>query len=445
MKAVHSLKLIVKFGIFFGLLVQLGLGVNYAWEASDEPVILDYYQTEVADDIMIAPHQAVETQNNTVLITEWIMGVVQERDIETGDLIDVWGEELLAGPIGLAINSVGNIYVADYDDNKILKFSSNHELLQTWNSGFNRPWGVAVSEYADPDTGDDIYRVYVVSRDNNEIRIIERQENGDEILLSSVLNGVDFGVGAFNRPRGIAVTDSGEIYVGDTGNDRVVKIESDLSSASEFLSSADLGSGGDPRGVSVTPDGDILVAHGVTNRVVCEYSVDGSENFCLGDFGDSYGRFKTPNHGIELGTGDILTLDSFGSIISKFAMNGEGNYVFSDSWYGSPESLGRIMRMYLKDELLYIADSERNSIQLLNIATGEWSSLFGPDILSSYGISVDEDGGIYLSAQSDSIQKVNSAKERELLIGDGTSGSGDYQFSWPFDIDVGSDNKIWVL
>jgi sugar lactone lactonase YvrE len=71
-------------------------------------------------------------------------------------------------PTGVAVDSSDNVYVADYNNTAIRKLTPPTSLNGQWtvesiatNAGFNYPWGVAV---------DSAGNVYVADTDNNEIR-----------------------------------------------------------------------------------------------------------------------------------------------------------------------------------------------------------------------------------------------------------------------------------
>ena len=79
----------------------------------------------------------------------------------------------LSGPAGLALDALGNIYVADYQNNRIQKFSATGRWLSAWGPRvgsapglFDRPVDVAI----DPSGS-----IYVVDLGNNRIQVFAYQ------------------------------------------------------------------------------------------------------------------------------------------------------------------------------------------------------------------------------------------------------------------------------
>ncbi len=133
-------------------------------------------------------------------------------------------------PIGIAVDAAGNLYVADELNNLIRKitpagvvttFAGSGATGETDGAGiaaaFNRPIGIAV----DPNGN-----VYVADYGGNKIRKITP---GGIVttLAGSGANGTADGTGAqasFFEPEGIAIDKSGSLYIADTGNDLIRKI-----------------------------------------------------------------------------------------------------------------------------------------------------------------------------------------------------------------------------
>ena len=133
-------------------------------------------------------------------------------------------------PEGLAIDTSGNLYIGDSGNNKIRKITSARVVTTLAGTGnaahvdsigtlasFNFPCGVVV---------DISGNVYVADFDNNKIRKITPVGVVSTLAGSGHAGHVD-GIGiaaSFFEPYGVAVDVSGNLYVGDYGNNKIRKI-----------------------------------------------------------------------------------------------------------------------------------------------------------------------------------------------------------------------------
>jgi tripartite motif-containing protein 71 len=94
-----------------------------------------------------------------------------------GTFITSWGGSgsgngLFRGPGGIAVDSAGNVYVSDYDNNRVQKFDNTGKFIAAWglsapafgsgNAQFFGPVGVAL---------DSSGNVYVTDTVNNRIQV----------------------------------------------------------------------------------------------------------------------------------------------------------------------------------------------------------------------------------------------------------------------------------
>jgi streptogramin lyase len=140
------------------------------------------------------------------------MDITQTYKAQWGS--DGSGDGQLSGPRGIAVDGSGNVYVADWGNNRIQKFNASGAYLTQWGGSgtgdgqFDRPYGVAV---------DSSGNVYATDIYNNRIQKFSSsgtyltQWNSD---------------GQLNGPRGIAVDASGNVYVADLNNNRIQKFNS---------------------------------------------------------------------------------------------------------------------------------------------------------------------------------------------------------------------------
>jgi serine/threonine-protein kinase len=136
-----------------------------------------------------------------------------------------------SSPQGLAIDSKGNIYVADAGNNRIRMISPAGAVSTVAGDGnanfkdaatalsaeFNLPSGIAVDTKGN---------LYVADQTNNRIRMISSSGVVTTLAGDGMANFKDGpGLSAeFNGPSGIAIDQQGNLYVADQYNNRIRKI-----------------------------------------------------------------------------------------------------------------------------------------------------------------------------------------------------------------------------
>ena len=121
------------------------------------------------------------------------------------------GNGQLMNPSGIALDSEGNIYVADTGNARIAKFSQDGTF------SFFGEFGTGAGQFKSPqriliDKND---RIYVSDFENNRINVY----NSDFTYSGT------FGEVYLNEPMGIAIASDSSIYVADSGNHRVCKFD----------------------------------------------------------------------------------------------------------------------------------------------------------------------------------------------------------------------------
>ena len=183
-------------------------------------------------------------------------------------------------PSAVAVDALGNVYVADYDNHRIRKVTPAGVVTTLAGSGtagfvddnigsdaqFNNPSAVAVDASGN---------VYVADANNNRIRKVT-PAGGVTTLAGGTLGFAD-GTGTdakFYNPMGLAIDASGNLYVADNGTDRIRKVTSagvvttlvggtrgyvdGTGTAAQFYS---------PRGMAVDSLGNIYVVDASNDRV----------------------------------------------------------------------------------------------------------------------------------------------------------------------------------
>ncbi len=172
-----------------------------------------------------------------VYVADWDNNRIQKFD-SGGNFIYQWGqygdsEGDLSEPYGVAVDASGNVYVADSDNNRIQKFDSG--------GGFQRMWGWGV------DDGSDEFQVCTVS------------------CQAGIAGSGD---GQFDLPAGVAASSDGHVYVADLVNNRIQKF--DLNERFLVKWGSERAADGlldIPIGVAADAFGNVYVADAYNNRI----------------------------------------------------------------------------------------------------------------------------------------------------------------------------------
>ena len=138
-------------------------------------------------------------------------------------------------PRGIAVDSSGYVYVADTGNNKIRKISplgSVSTIAST--TTFNGPYGITV---------DNNKNTYVTDSGNHRIRKISSSGVVTTIAGTGIAGSTDGSTTSaqFNFPTGIALDSVGNIYIADSNNHKIRKINISLGTVSTLAGSGSPG------------------------------------------------------------------------------------------------------------------------------------------------------------------------------------------------------------
>ena len=211
-----------------------------------------YSQGTVASDLNEPRGVAVDGVGNVYIADSGNNRVLEEtfaNGVYVQSLIDDNG---LSTPTGVAVDGAGNVYICDYGNNRVLMdtLALGGYIRTTVASDLNKPYGVAVNG-----TGD----VYIADTLSNKVL--------KAVLSGGVWQTEPFGSG-FTHPYGVAVDGNGNLYVADSGNDRVVRV---TLLAGDFIQNVVIASAlNNPLGVAVDGNGNVYVADTDNNRTLNE-------------------------------------------------------------------------------------------------------------------------------------------------------------------------------
>jgi len=201
-------------------------------------------------------------------------------------------KQVLNQPQGIAVDQNGNFFIANTGGSNALKFDPQGNLLATWNgkSGVSayalvNPVGIAVVASGN---------VYVSDRPNHRVVILDASGAATRVLGKTDIHGVPqagTGAGQFNAPAGVAVS-STTLLVADTNNSRLQLF--DLNG--NFLRAIVLSQGrGDatplPYAVAFSSSG-ALITTDINNQRILGYSATGSLLFTYGNNSGILGLFN---------------------------------------------------------------------------------------------------------------------------------------------------------
>jgi uncharacterized protein (TIGR03437 family) len=143
----------------------------------------------------------------------------------------------LNGPQGLAVDSAGNLYIADTQNHRVRKVAANGTISTvagTGTAGFGGDGGAATSAQLNAPFGvavDAAGNLYIAEFGDNRVRKVSTNGNIGTIAGSGVSgfsgDGGQATSAQLNGPRGVAVGPEGNVYIADSGNNRVRRVTPD--------------------------------------------------------------------------------------------------------------------------------------------------------------------------------------------------------------------------
>ncbi len=214
----------------------------------------------------------------------------------------------------------GSVYIADTGNARVVRIWGDGTYLSEL-AGPAAIGGAQVSAVSSAAVAAGSSQLYVADSGHNRVLVY-----GPEGALRARLgaNGGDgssgHGPGEFNHPRAVALDAAGNVYVADTGNNRIVKLSPEGAQLAEWGSHG-TGDGRlrSPNGVAVDAAGRVYVLDSENNRVQV---FDGAGHLLVkwGLRGAALGDFSQPS-AIALGcAGDVYVADTNNNRVERFVL-----------------------------------------------------------------------------------------------------------------------------
>jgi len=258
-------------------------------------------------EVMLRPY-GVFAASNRVYVTDPGLSIIHIFDLDEKKYfsVDKAKDEDLVSPIGIAVDSNGDIYISDSVLKRIITFNREGKYIKETASPemFIRPAGIALDED----------RIYIVDTHAHKVFVLSKKDG--KSLFEFGRNGT--GDCEFNYPTNIFIGKDGSLYITDSLNFRIQIFDKNGNFISSFGKHGDsLGDFSKPKGVAVDSEGHIYVADAHFDNVQI-FNKDGRLLLTFGNTGRRNGEFTLPA-GIFIDKNDrIYVTDSYNNRIQIF-------------------------------------------------------------------------------------------------------------------------------
>ena len=474
-------------------------------------------QAEFADPFAVTVDGA-----GNVYISDLRAYCIRKVDAATGTISTIagngrWGyggdggpaiEAQLSEPRGVAVDAMGNVYVADYWNHRVRKVDAVtwtiSTIVGTGGWGYSGDGGLATQaelRYPSAVTVDGAGNLYIADEGNHRVRKVEASTG----TISTIAGSGEWGYSGdggpaieaeLRYPSAVTVDGIDSFYVADSGNHRIRKVDAFTGTISTIAGTGEWGYGGDggpaieaklgyPQAVAVDHVGNLYISDFHNNRIRKVDAATGTINTIAGTGEWGYSGDGGPATQAQLGYPEGVAVDGGGNLyisdsrnsrirkvsaftgtISTIAGTGEWGYS-GDGGPAIEAKLGYPEGVTVDGAgNLYIADGRR--VRKVDAATGTISTIAGTgewgysgdggsatqaQLRYPSGVTVDGAGNLYIADGSNyRIRKVDVCTGTiNTIAGTGEQGySGDGSFAtaaklgYATDIAVGSNGNVYI-
>ena len=455
-----------------------------------------------------------------VFIADTYNSCVREVNAATGIITTVagngiWGDggddvQATAAELGLpcavAVDASGDLFIADSENDEVFEVGGATGLInivagngvvgcsgdggQATNAELNDPCGVAV------DAGGNLF---LADSGNNRIREVNASTHVITTVAGKGAAGCSGDGGqatnaALNDPCGVAVDASGDLFIADSGNNRIREVNATTHVITTVAGNGGRGYSGDggpatvarlsfPAAVAVDVSGDLFISDGnnvirevnASTHVITTVAGNGSWGY-RGDGGPATSAELDAPGGIALDAdGDLFIADTNNNCVREVTASTQVIATFAATRPGDNDPATAVGGLNGPDGVaadasgdLFIADTGNNCIREVNAATGLVTTVAGSgfpghsgdggpataaELHYPGGIAVDASGDLFIAdTYNNCVREVNaSTGDITTIAGNGVAGySGDggqatnAELDRPCSLAVDSDGNLYI-
>jgi uncharacterized protein (TIGR03437 family) len=345
-----------------------------------------------------------ETSNVVARISrDGMLAVVAGNGIRSGGFSGDGGMATAArlnSPQRVAVDAAGNLYVADTANHRIRKVSLDGTISTvagTGEAGFSGDKGPATSAQLNWPYGLTVSSsglLYIADTSNNRVRRVDASGAIDTIAGggSALSDGGPAASGSLYQPYDVAVDSSGNLYIADLGNSRVRKVNSQGTIST-------LASGiGHARGLAVDAIGTVYVANGWGYNQILKIDSSGNVSVVAGTGAWGFG-----------GDGGPATAASF-SAPPGVAVDAAGNLYVAD--HGNQ----RVRKISTLGTITTLAGSGQANL------SGDGGPAGGATLKGPTALAMDSSGSLYIADSGNNrVRKISPQGIVTTVAGGGTT------------------------